>query len=345
MRPSRRAPAPLAASLAALCAAGVALAQPSPGDRAIAEGLFREGRELLAQGSFAVACPKFAESYRLDPALGTLLNLAICHERQGRVASAWVEYNDAAAEAQRTNQKSRFDYARGRAKKLESKLAFVVVNVVEPVEGLAIKLGAASVGQAAWGSPLPVDPGEQPVRALAPGYKAWSSVVRVGEAGSRTEVRVPPLEPEAAPSIATAPPTEPSPPPAAEPRAGSPSRPPPAPASAPASSSPLRAVGFVVAGGGLVGLAVSGGFGLRALSLKAKRDDNCVSASVCNDDGLDADADARTAARISTISFAAGAALTAAGVTLLVLAPSRPAQAARLEVRPAFGGLALGGSF
>ncbi|MCU0683589.1 MAG: hypothetical protein MUF34_15330 [Polyangiaceae bacterium] len=344
MRPFRRATACAAASLAALCATSAALAQPSPGDRAFAEGLFREARELLAQGSFAVACPKFAESYRLDPALGTLLNLAICHERQGRVTTAWIEYKEAVSEAQRTNQKSRLEYARSRVKKLEPKLAFVVVNVAEPVEGLEIKLGAATVGQAAWGSPLPVDPGEQPLRALAPGHKAWVSTVRVGEPGSRTEVRVPALEVEPAPTAASPLPTEPAPTPLIAPRPAS-SPPLQAPAPVRASSSPLRTVGFVVGGVGLVGLGVSAGFGLRALSLKSKRDGNCESATICNADGLGYDADARDAARISTIAFAAGAALTAAGVTLLVLAPSRPAQAARLELRPAPGGLALGGAF
>ncbi|HEU4410362.1 MAG TPA: hypothetical protein VFS43_34225 [Polyangiaceae bacterium] len=340
MRPPRRAPAFWAATLVALALAGGARAQPSPGDRAFAEGLFREGRDLLARGDFAAACPKFAESYRLDPALGTLLNLAICHERQGRVASAWVEYNDAAAEALRTGQKSRLDYARGRAKKLEPKLAFVVVRVAAPPDGLEIKLGEASVGKAAWGSPLPVDPGEHPLRASAPGYKPWQGAVRVGDAGSRTAVEVPPLEPEPPAPAASAPAA--APPPAAPAAAPPPAAPRPA---APPPSFPLRGVGYAVGGLGLVGLGVSAGFGLRALSLKVKRDGNCESPTVCNDAGLEYDADARSAARVSTIAAAAGAALTAAGVTLVVLAPPRPAREARLELRPAWGGLALGGAF
>jgi tetratricopeptide (TPR) repeat protein len=53
-----------------------------------AEILFREGREAFKKGDYAAACPKFEESQRLDPAIGTLLNLALCEERWGRLADA-----------------------------------------------------------------------------------------------------------------------------------------------------------------------------------------------------------------------------------------------------------------
>src|SRR6478735_9605838 len=53
----------------------------SPTDQAKAEALFDEGRRLLAAARFAEACPKFAESQRLDSALGTLLNLGDCYEK------------------------------------------------------------------------------------------------------------------------------------------------------------------------------------------------------------------------------------------------------------------------
>ena len=63
--------------------ASVARAQA---DVATAEALFREGKRLMEQKSFAAACPKLKESFAQDEATGTLLALALCH--QGRFDEA-----------------------------------------------------------------------------------------------------------------------------------------------------------------------------------------------------------------------------------------------------------------
>src|SRR5262245_40239679 len=46
-----------------------------------AEAAFDKGRALLQQGRVAEACLELEESQRLDPGLGTQLNLADCYER------------------------------------------------------------------------------------------------------------------------------------------------------------------------------------------------------------------------------------------------------------------------
>ena len=76
----------------------IARAEPTAQDRALAETLFRDGRALVQAGKVAEGCTKLADSQQLDPQMGTLLNVALCQEQQGKTASAWaafVEVSDA----------------------------------------------------------------------------------------------------------------------------------------------------------------------------------------------------------------------------------------------------------
>ena len=66
-------------------------ALPVGDTRAQADDEFNEGKRLMDAGDTAAACAKFAHSQELDPKLGRLLNLAFCHEQQGKTASAWSE--------------------------------------------------------------------------------------------------------------------------------------------------------------------------------------------------------------------------------------------------------------
>ena len=63
-----------------------------------AQVAFDEGRRLEDSGDFPAAAARFEESERLEHALGTLLNLANCYERGGRLASAWRAFRRGADE-------------------------------------------------------------------------------------------------------------------------------------------------------------------------------------------------------------------------------------------------------
>src|SRR5262245_1202284 len=95
---------------ALLARMGTAHGQPSSEEKAVAEGLFQEGRKAMASGQIADACAKFSESYRIAQRLGTLLNLATCHEAEGKTASAWAEFVEAAALSRRSDQADRALY-------------------------------------------------------------------------------------------------------------------------------------------------------------------------------------------------------------------------------------------
>ena len=106
---------------------GVAHAGSS--DQVTAEALFSEGRRLMTAGKLDEACPKFAESQRLDPAPGTLLNLAACYERAGKTASAWNAFREAEVAAGRAGQKDRAAFAKKQWTRLETKLSLVTISL------------------------------------------------------------------------------------------------------------------------------------------------------------------------------------------------------------------------
>jgi hypothetical protein len=177
---------------------------------AVADALYRQARDLMAAGKYDEACPKLAQSQQLDPATGTLLNLAACHEKQGKLATAWLEYSDALVAARRDGREDRVQYARERAAELEPKLSRLTLVLAPGADapGLTIELDGTSVGSAVFGVPTAVDPGKHSVRASAPGKKPQILSIEVAVAEQQS-LSIPPLED--APAEPT--PAEPAPPP------------------------------------------------------------------------------------------------------------------------------------
>jgi hypothetical protein len=169
------------------------LAHEARADTATAQALFDQGKKLMAEKKYAEACSKFEESQKLDPGLGTQTNLAICYEAMGRTASAWSLYLEVAGTAKATNQTDREKRARDAAKALEGKLSKLTIEVTGPVEGLEVKRNGQPVGQATWGTPIPVDPGEVKITAVAPKRKLWETSIKIDKPGE-SKVTVPELE-------------------------------------------------------------------------------------------------------------------------------------------------------
>ena len=186
--------------IVSLAASPAALAQDAKGE-AIAETLFRKAKDLMKAGKIHEACEKLAASYQLDPTLGTLLNLAVCHDKEGLTASAWTEYSEAAAKASRAGQKDRESFARAQAKTLEPKLLYVTIKVLEAVDGITVTLDGHRLVSASWDTSLAVDPGEHKVEATAPGRKGWAQSFSASPEKPSYVVQVPVLEVVAAASL------------------------------------------------------------------------------------------------------------------------------------------------
>src|SRR5690349_23552788 len=105
----------VASRVALLAAPALCWCTQAGAEESDAARLFREGRALVVEGRFADACPKLEESQRLEPRLGTLLNVAFCQERLGKLAAAWRGFQDAAHTARQQRDAERERFATSRA--------------------------------------------------------------------------------------------------------------------------------------------------------------------------------------------------------------------------------------
>ncbi len=159
-------------------------------DESVAEALYRDGQRLIDAGKVHEACLKFAESQRLDPATGTLIATAACHEKEGKLASAWAEFRDAVGLAQHAHEPGRERYARTHAQALETNLYRVTIDLPSPPPGVEIKVDARSLGPAALGTALPLDPGHHRVEVTAPGLTSWTRDLDVPPTGGAEQLTV-----------------------------------------------------------------------------------------------------------------------------------------------------------
>lgn len=185
-------------SLAAALGCAVAVSMRAPAaraqeDQAAARALFADGRALMKAGQYANACPKLEAARKLFTSAGILLNLADCHEKIGRTASAWTEFGEAAAVAKRTNRDDDAEEATRRQAALEPSLPRLTIRVAHDVPGLSVKRDGAPIASAAWGAALPVDPGAHEIRAEAAGFEPWTGSATVATPGQVVTVDVPEL--------------------------------------------------------------------------------------------------------------------------------------------------------
>jgi hypothetical protein len=325
-----------------------ARAQSHSGDAAMAETLFNDAKRRMATGDYASACPKLAESYRLDPGGGTLTALAACHEGAGKTASAWTEFLQVVSEARQAGRADRERFAQQHIHALErklSKLTVVVDPAIAGLPGLEVSRDGTLLGQAGWGTAAPVDPGEHTIDVKATGKKPWSTTLTIGPVADVQTVTIPalvdvpvPAAPplaESSPSRAeaAAPPEEPSA--SAVPASAPP--PPPLEAPAPSTGTGQRTVGLLVVGAGLVAAGVGTYFGAQAISKSNRAKALCSPGECTNQEAVTINDDAKSSALAADVAFGLALAALATGAVVYIAAPtaqSPSASTAALRVVP-----------
>jgi len=169
------------------------LAFTSSAFSADADALLKEGKKLVAEKKYDEACPKLADSYKASSAPGTLIELAICHEKQGKLATAWGEFLDAETDARKAGRADLEARARANSKALEGKLPRLTVGIAQNTQGIEIAVDGQKIDLGSLGKGRPVDPGDHKVIATAPGKKPWETTVTLKQAERKT-IAIPALE-------------------------------------------------------------------------------------------------------------------------------------------------------
>ncbi len=326
-----------------LALSGSASAQNST-DKATADARFEQGRKLMADGNFAQACPKFAESQRLDGGIGTMLRLADCYEKNGQIASAWAQFREAAQVAARASD-NREKVARRRATDLESTLPKLAITLAPQaqVPGMVIKRDGEAVGIATLGIEIPIDPGLHSITVSAPGKATWTTSIDVAATSGASSVTIPALADFTGAGMVT-----PTPAGTAAARSDVPgaeddkvSRSDNDSAPAANDGSTQRTIALVTGGVGIVSIGIGVIFGLNAKSdLDASNADNhCRADNQCDQTGFDLRSTYKDEATISTIGFVAGSVALAGAAVLWFTAPKG---ATRVGLTPAASAHAAG---
>jgi hypothetical protein len=301
-----------------LCSLALALFTRSAlaGDAA-AEALFRAGREAAEKGDDAAACARFEESHRLEPAAGTVFNLALCYERRGQLASAWQRFREAKDRLPSGDDRSAL--IAQRIAQLEPRLPKLTLRLAQPGAGVSVLRDGVEQRSASLGIAVPVDPGKHELVVRAKGHAARTVSVTIKE-GESTELTLElgPAEDERRAQAA---------------------------ASAQSGGSTQKTLGFVIGGVGVAGIATSMITGAMVLDRKSTVDRECAG-SVCSRAGADAASSGRTLSTVSTVAFAVGA--VGVGVGLYLALSAKPeTETAKLEfvTSPGAAGLSLQGAF
>ena len=138
-------------------------------DAAVAQQLFRQGREASAQGDYVTACAKFEQSLQLFRRASTLLNLGVCHQQLGRTATALAFWEQGAALLDPGDERMEQAKEEVAALRARAPIVQVILPAILPA-GAVITLDGKAVGRSLLDREQRLDPGSHELWLLAPGY-------------------------------------------------------------------------------------------------------------------------------------------------------------------------------
>ena len=297
-----------------------------------ADEYFKQGRALFKSKRYAEACAEFEHSQQLDPAIGTLYNIAQCDAEIGKLATSLAAYRDVIAhDTNATRRKA----ATEAAKKLEPRVPRLVVKADADVElaldGVKITADTAT----------PVDLGKHQISAQQPGHQDFHKTVVMSDEGQTVAINAKLVEAAPTPVHVVIERHE------RPPLAVKEYVPPPPP---PREHSHRRTIGIATTAVGVAALGTGAVFGLLARSKWSAAKAVCNNSTTCTSQA-DADAAAHLGAQAhsratASTSFAiAGGVIATVGIVLFATAPSEHALEVAARSSGDGGTLVLSGSF
>ncbi len=306
-------------SILAVCSvAGVAHADKK--DKA--DALFKQGKKLMGEKRYADACEAFEDSYKLDPGIGALLNVAKCFEEWGKIGRAYLAYQQAEKLAIESKD-PRADKIHELVEALDTQVPRLTIKLPKDApKEIKVTLDLKVITN--FGEPFVVDPGPHTIE-YSVGDQKKQKVVPM-DRGSENEVTldIPKAMMEAGKSSGGA---------------GGGSKPDdggdgtPGTPDKPVPGRSMRIGGIALAGAGVLAIGVSS---VMTLSARGKYNDaldmycNGMT-NGCDAMGLDITHDARSTANTATVIFLLGTAAVGGGVVLYLLAPKGAAAAAETD--------------
>jgi hypothetical protein len=260
------------------------------------------------------------------------LNIAYCHEAQGKTATAWREYNEAAAWASQQGRIDRVVFAQERAAALARNVARIDLQL--PDDSL-LEIDGVAYPHTHFTALVFVDAGMHKIRVSAPSKVAFEMDLAVPQGAWAHTIHVPQLiveetkpQPIAAPIVV-------------------PSAPPPPP------DDTKLALGYTASGVGAASLVLGVVFGARALDASSTANDHCTR-DRCDATGSASISDAHGYTMVSVIAMGVGVAGLGGGLWLLLTSGGDSAASTNVSAKsarvapmigPNSGGVSLSGAF
>lgn len=274
--------------------------------RARADALFKQGRQAATTGDYAAACAAFLESQRLDPSVGTLVNLGDCESHLGHLVQARNYFR--AALAQLGAGDPRYPVARDAIAKLDADIPTLTIERRDA--SLQIVRDGVRVGDEEIGVPVPLDVGEHAIEVTTPGKPPMRVSVTLAK-GDRRSIAVEPdkSEPDKAEKV---------------------------PEARTETVRPFATLGWISIGVGLAGVAAAIGTGVAVLDARSTVAARCdTTLHTCADQkAIDVAKNGPVWVGVNAVAWAVAIAGVGLGVPLVLVKKTRLTSSAAVVVAP-----------